>query len=82
MSSSFLAPGSITQDFLMAFSAAGLAIPSVIVQFPDHRQRQAGGGRKVGRRLDIRSRQDPNKKYDVEITPLSDQKLKVMGYEA
>src|ERR1700682_3592163 len=24
---------------------------------------------------------DPNKKYDVEITPLSDQKLKVMGYE-
>jgi hypothetical protein len=23
---------------------------------------------------------DPNKKYDVEITPLSDQKLKVMGY--
>src|ERR1700704_1181616 len=24
---------------------------------------------------------DPNKKYDVEITPLNDQKLKVMGYE-
>ena len=24
---------------------------------------------------------DPNKKYDVEITPISDQKLKVMGYE-
>jgi uncharacterized protein (DUF2147 family) len=24
---------------------------------------------------------NPNKKYDVEITPLSDQKLKVMGYE-
>jgi uncharacterized protein (DUF2147 family) len=24
---------------------------------------------------------DPDKKYDVEITPLSDQKLKVMGYE-
>jgi hypothetical protein len=23
---------------------------------------------------------DPNKKYDVEITPISDQKLKVMGY--
>src|SRR4249920_4056345 len=23
---------------------------------------------------------NPNKKYDVEITPLSDQKLKVMGY--
>ena len=23
---------------------------------------------------------DPNKKHDVEITPLSDQKLKVMGY--
>ena len=23
---------------------------------------------------------DPNKKYDVEITPLSDQKLKVLGY--
>ena len=24
---------------------------------------------------------DPNKKYDVEITPLSSQKLKVVGYE-
>jgi uncharacterized protein (DUF2147 family) len=24
---------------------------------------------------------NPNKKYDVEITPLSDQRLKVMGYE-
>ena len=24
---------------------------------------------------------DPNKKYDVEITPMSEQKLKVMGYE-
>src|SRR6185369_16196950 len=23
---------------------------------------------------------DPDKKYDVEITPISDQKLKVMGY--
>jgi hypothetical protein len=36
----------------------------------------------VGRRLIIDPDKNPNKKYDVEITPLSDRKLKVMGMRA
>ena len=45
----------------------------------DLRRRQAGRRRQVGRRLDHRSREGPQTRYDVEITPQGD-KLKVMGY--
>jgi uncharacterized protein (DUF2147 family) len=41
--------------------------------------RSVGGNRWDGGWI-VDPDKDPNKKYDVEITPLSDQKLRVMGY--